>query len=230
MNDFFVARGIVKNFSMDSTELRVLKGIDLDIPKGEILSIAGPSGAGKSTLLHVLGLIEQATSGTITFQGREISAKNRGRAGSLRNISFGFVFQFYHLIPELNVLENVLLPKMIGSPFFTWPFRKIAYKRQAEAMLEKVGMKDRLLHKPSELSGGERQRVAIARAVINNPDILFCDEPTGNLDVKTSEEIINILWELNKVFGMTIIMVTHDLNIAAKAHRQVRMVDGLLSL
>lgn len=230
MSDFFKARGIVKNFSMDSTELRVLKGIDMDIAKGEILSIAGPSGAGKSTLLHVLGLIEQATSGTISFNGMEISAKARGRAGALRNGSFGFVFQFYHLIPELNVVENVLLPKMIGSPFFTWPFRKAAYRKQAEAMLEKVGMKDRLSHRPAELSGGERQRVAIARAVINNPEILFCDEPTGNLDVKTSEEIINILWDLNKTFGMTIIMVTHDLNIAAKAHRQARMVDGLLSL
>lgn len=224
-NGFLHASGIHKTYQLGRVQLKVLKGCSLSVAQGEFVTIMGSSGSGKSTLLHILGALDIPDSGTVQFEGRDIFASSNARRDRLRNATFGFVFQFYHLLPELSVLENVLLPSMVGTPIFRWPGRRAEARRVAAELLEKVGLSGRLKHRPNELSGGERQRVAIARALANQPRVLLADEPTGNLDETTGREILGVLKTLNRA-GQTIVMVTHDPQVAASAHRIVNLADG----
>jgi len=218
------ALNINKSYFHSDTALHVLKRIDLKIEEGEIVSIAGPSGAGKSTLLHNLSGLDRPDRGVVYLDGKDIySLKDADRA-KIRNSKIGFVFQFYHLLPEFTALENVILPAMIRL----LPGRKKLLEDQGLDLLEKIGLKDRVLHKPYQLSGGEQQRVAIARALINKPRIIFCDEPTGNLDSESGEEIIHLLMELNKKNKQTLVIVTHDEHIATRSHRTIHIKDGEL--
>ena len=218
------ALNINKSYFRSDNVLHVLKGVDLKIEEGEIVSVIGPSGAGKSTLLHVLGGLDQPDQGTVDLDGENIySLKDAARA-KIRNNKVGFVFQFYHLLPEFTALENVLLPAMIQMRQGT----KRQFEGQGLDLLDKVGLKERVHHKPYQLSGGEQQRVAIARALINKPRIVFCDEPTGNLDSESGEGIIHLLMELNKKNKQTLVIVTHDENVAKRSHRAIHIRDGAL--
>ena len=210
------AKGIEKSFGA----LKVLKGIDFSAARSEVVSIMGASGAGKSTLLQILGSLSSPDAGSLVIDGVDVvSLKGRALA-DFRNRKVGFVFQFHHLLPEFTALENVIIPAMIAGRS-----RKEALA-EAEALLADMGLSDRLDHKPSELSGGEQQRVAIARALINNPAVLFADEPSGNLDSKTKEEIHNLFFRLREKYGQTIIIVTHDPDLAKMCDRSLYMVDG----
>lgn len=220
------AKKLTKSFPSGTGTLQVLKEIDLEIRKGEILSIVGPSGAGKSTLLHILGLLDYPTSGEISFKQQPFTSFKPIEKARIRNRQFGFVFQFYHLIPELNALGNTMLPYMIKYSLGTWLLKKAEIKKRCQDLLNDLGLGARMHHKPKQLSGGEQQRVAIARALITQPEIVFCDEPTGNLDSATSLEIQNLIWKLNQSKGITFIIVTHEESIARKAHRMIRLVDG----
>ena len=226
MNNILVAEGIVKDYRSGGEKLRVLKGVGLYIQEGEILSIVGPSGAGKSTLLHIMGFLDRPTEGDIYFDGKQLSKLDSYEQSVIRNVSFGFVFQMYHLLPELTVLENTLLPLMIRYGNTEWLGKRIVEKENAENLLDRVGLSKRMSHKPHQLSGGERQRVAIVRALVGSPKVVFCDEPTGNLDLATSREIQNLILYLNRELRKTFVVVTHDANIASIANRQLRMVDG----
>ena len=206
--------------------MEILKNISLEIKEGDILSIIGPSGAGKSTLLHIMGLLDKPTSGNVSFRGENIYSLPVSEQARLRNSSFAFVFQFYHLIPELNILENVLLPHMISNSVIGWQLRSKALKEKAKALIAKLGLEHRLSHKPAQLSGGEQQRVAIARALVTDPEIILCDEPTGNLDSNATAEIHNLISNLNGQEGKTFIIVTHNENVARWAHRIINLVDG----
>ncbi|MBI2447885.1 MAG: ABC transporter ATP-binding protein [Candidatus Omnitrophica bacterium] len=211
-----------KVYRNGEAELHVLKGIDLTIEKGRIISIVGPSGAGKSTLLHLLGGLDVPTSGEVILKGMDLYKLDDEKRAKVRNEMLGFVFQFYHLLPEFTALENVVLPVLIkGMP-------KKGASDYAKKLLQDVGLGERLNHKPSELSGGEHQRVAIARALVNEPEIVFCDEPTGNLDSKTGSEIQELLWRINREKGETLIIVTHDEKIARQADRIIHIEDGVL--
>ena len=213
-----------KSYGKGRTYVSVLAGADLSVAAGELLAVVGASGSGKSTLLHLLGGMDTPDRGEVLYSGEDISKMWGGRRDLVRNKVFGFVFQFYHLLREFTALENVLMPLMIRSGFGEWSrVRNAAGKRAAE-LLERLGVGERLDHRPSELSGGEQQRVAIARALIGEPKVLLCDEPTGNLDSKTGVEIIGLLLELNRA-GQTMVMVTHDRELAALAHRQVMLAD-----
>ncbi|HEV3115919.1 MAG TPA: ABC transporter ATP-binding protein, partial [Gemmataceae bacterium] len=194
--------------------------------QGEFLSVVGASGSGKSTLLHLLGTIDAPDEGRIFLGGKRIDNLSAERRDGLRNREFGFIFQFYHLLPELNTLENVLVPQMIAHSVFGWLRQKSALKKRASELLEQVGLGHRLKHRPRELSGGELQRAAIARALINRPRVLLADEPTGNLDATAGADIVRLLRDLNQQEGLTIIMVTHNLEIAATTDRVVRLVAG----
>jgi len=210
-----------KTYLMGKVELEVLKGVNLAVKKGEILSIMGPSGSGKSTLLHIMGCLDKPTSGNVYIDGVDVSTMSNEELAEIRSRKVGFVFQFFYLIPTLTALENVELPMIFnGSP------KEERIQRAAE-LLELVGVGDRASHKPSELSGGERQRVAIARALANDPKIIFADEPTGNLDSKSGEDIIKLLTKLNKK-GYTVVVVTHDANIAKHAGRIAHIRDGVI--
>ena len=226
MNDFLRVDNLVKDYPSGEDTLRVLRGISLSIEPEAITVIVGPSGAGKSTLLHIMGFLERPTSGDVIFRGRPLSALGSKEQAEVRNTHFGFVFQMYHLLPELTALENTLLPLMIRSGTWEWLRRRREAHRKAEALLERLGLTERLLHLPSQLSGGERQRVAIARALIGDPEIVFCDEPTGNLDAATSREIQDLIVDLSKETGKTFIVVTHDPSVAGLASKQLRLVDG----
>jgi len=218
------ARNVHKSYQQMGHTLPVLKGIDLKIEEGEILAIVGPSGAGKSTLLHVLGGLDAPQEGKVFLDGEDIYRLSDLARANIRNKNIGFVFQFYHLLPEFTALENIFLPLMIKE-------RKMKLKKLQDSgvnLLEQVGLKERAAHKPYQLSGGEQQRVAIVRALINDPQIIFCDEPTGNLDSATGEEIMNLLIRLNKDNHQTIVIVTHDENIAKQSHRVIHMRDGQL--
>ncbi|OGX35345.1 MAG: lipoprotein ABC transporter ATP-binding protein [Omnitrophica WOR_2 bacterium RIFCSPHIGHO2_02_FULL_52_10] len=204
--------------------LDVLKGVDLGIKRGEFVSIVGPSGAGKSTLLHILGGLDKPDKGSVHFDGEDIYGLSDPARAALRNTSVGFIFQFYHLLPEFTALENVFLPRMIQMRYG----KKKDFERDAAEILEKVGLKHRAQHKSYQLSGGEQQRVAIARALINRPKVIFCDEPTGNLDSESGSEIIRLLIGLNKNNGQTIVIVTHDEHVAQQSHRIVHIKDGEL--
>jgi len=211
---------------MGGSRLEVLRGVDLEVREGEILAILGKSGCGKSTLLHVLGWLDRPDQGTIHFDGRDQSRLSQSERAHLRNRVTGFVFQFYHLLPELTALENVIMPSMIQHGPLAWRAQRARARARAREILEIVGLTTREKHKPRQLSGGERQRVAIARALQNKPRFLFCDEPTGNLDGNTAEDVRALLWGLNEKQGQTMVIVTHDAKLASQAHRIVHLVDG----
>ena len=202
--------------------LQVLKGIDLTIEKGEVISIVGPSGAGKTTLLQLLGTLDKPTSGRISFNGEETGKMGSKRLAAFRNRHIGFVFQFHQLLPEFTALENVIIPALIAG-------RK-RKEAEAEAMelLHLMGLEERATHKPSELSGGENQRVAVARALINKPDVILADEPSGSLDSKNKEELHKLFFDLRDRFGQTFVVVTHDEGLASLTDRTIRMVDGVI--
>lgn len=226
MNDFLRVEDVVKDYPSGETTLRVLKGVTLSVEPGRITAIVGPSGAGKSTLLHVMGFLDRPTSGDVVYRGRRLSALDRQEQARVRNAHFGFVFQMYHLLPELTALENTLLPLMIREGTGEWMARRREHHRRARELLERLGLGARLHHLPPQLSGGERQRVAIARALAGDPEIVFCDEPTGNLDAATSREIQKLILDLSRDTGKTFLVVTHDPEVAAMAHRRLRLVDG----
>lgn len=217
------AQDICKSYRDISSNLEVLKNINFTVSEGEFLVIQGPSGAGKSTLLHILGGLDDPSSGAVYFQQDNIYGLDENARSNFRNRKVGFVFQFFHLLPELNALENVLLPSILKS----WWERKKNLAHATE-LLERLGLSGRLNHRPYALSGGEQQRVAIARALINKPLLLLCDEPTGNLDSENGKNILQLLTELNRQQKITIVMVTHDLDIASSAGKVIHLKDGVL--
>ncbi len=221
------ARNVSKTYRLGRVNVPVLRGTSLPIADGEWLAILGASGSGKSTLLHLLGDLDRPDpdGGEILFEGTPLAGRSLRARNHYRNRSIGFVFQFYHLLPELNVLENTLLPSLVGLGRWAYHRRIGQLRRQASELLDSFGLSHRLQHRPRELSGGERQRVAIARALMNRPKILLADEPTGNLDEKTGEEILELIAEQHRR-GLTIVMVTHDPAIARRADRLVRLHDG----
>lgn len=224
MNNYIAqAKGLRKSYANGLEKLEVLKGINLEIKKNEFLAVQGPSGAGKSTLLHILGGLDNPTAGEVLFEGIDLYNLSESKRANFRNTKIGFVFQFYHLLPELNVLENIILPGLIKS----WWERKET-SDYAESILDNLGLAARATHKPNELSGGEQQRVAIARALINKPRLLLCDEPTGNLDSTNGQNILNLLKKLNRQDKTTVVLVTHDNDIAKNADRTVYLKDGTI--
>ncbi len=208
--------------------LPVLKGIDLDVYPDEILAIIGRSGAGKSTLLHLIGALDHPTEGTVLYKDRDLQQLKNSELDHWRNSTVGFVFQFYHLFPDLNALENVLIPAKVAYSTAEYMAKSAKLDERATQLLEQVGLSDRRDHRPSQLSGGEQQRVAIARALMLEPELLLCDEPTGNLDRATGESILELLWKLKSETGQTYVMVTHDERLARRADRIARMQDGRL--
>ncbi len=220
------AVGLAKSYRKGAVEIPVLRGVDLAISHGEFVAVVGQSGSGKSTLLHLLGTLDAPDDGSLFFEGRRIDNLPARERDRLRNRCFGMIFQFYHLLPELTTLENVLAPLMIRRSVLGYFRHRKAHRMAAERLLELVGLSHRLKHKPRELSGGEMQRAAIARALIAGPQLLLADEPTGNLDQSTGWEILELLCSLNRQENLTIVMVTHDLTIAERADRVVRLADG----
>src|SRR5262245_18838832 len=220
------ARGLQKSYRKGKLVVPVLKGVDFSIREGGFKAVVGQSGCGKSTLLHLLGTLDAPDAGEIHFQGERIDNLTPRSRDVLRNEQFGMIFQFYHLLPELSALENVLAPIMIRFGVFSYWRQKREHVERATRLLDMVGLSHRLTHKPRELSGGEMQRTAIARALIAQPQLLLADEPTGNLDQKTGGEILALLKKLNREQGITIVMVTHDQAIARQADQVVRLVEG----
>lgn len=220
------ARNIKKDYKKGKVVVPVLKGVNLKINEGEFCAIVGKSGSGKSTLLHLLGTLDAPCEGEIHFHGERIDNISARRRDRLRNLKFGLIFQFYHLLPELTTLENVLMPRMISDGIFRYWANKKRHVERAKHLLEIVGLSHRLTHRPSELSGGEMQRTAIARALIAKPELLLADEPTGNLDAVNGGEILAILQKLREEENLTIVIVTHDDSIAAKADRVISLVNG----
>lgn len=223
------AVGLWKRYHKGRVEIPVLRGVDMEVRRGEFLSIVGQSGSGKSTLLHLLGLLDVPEEGEIAFQGRRVDHLPTRQLDALRNKQFGMIFQFYHLLPELTALENVLSPLMIAEGVFSYLRHRKRHLERATHLLEMVGLAHRLKHRPRELSGGEMQRAAIARALAAQPEVLLADEPTGNLDSTTGEEILRILRTLNDQQNLTIVMVTHDRAIAAQADRTLRLHGGQMA-
>jgi lipoprotein-releasing system ATP-binding protein len=211
-------KGIKKSYGT----LEVLKGVDIEVNKGEIVSIVGKSGAGKSTLLHILGTLDNFDSGSLRINGTEVGELSQKEMAAFRNLHSGFVFQFHHLLPEFTALENVCIPAFIGKKD-----EKETQKR-AKELLVYLGLGERMEHKPTQMSGGEQQRVAVARALINNPAVVFADEPTGNLDTSTSEELHKLIHELRRDFQQTFVIVTHNLEMAKLSDRIVTMTDGVV--
>jgi len=221
------ADGLHKSYRMGRVNLHVLRGVSLSVEHGEFVAVIGASGSGKSTLLHILGLLDKSDKGEFVLDGNDAAKLSSRRRNRIRCRDVGFIFQFYHLLGELNVLENVMIPAKVDYSTIGWIGRRRQAKTQALELLERLGLKDRLKHRPNELSGGERQRVAIARALINKPKILLADEPTGNLDSKTGRQIMKLLKTFNDA-GQTIVMVTHDQGLAAAATRIIHLRDGRL--
>jgi len=217
-----------KSYRLGKQDLHVLRGVDCSIAEGEFAAVVGASGSGKSTLLHLIGLLDRAEKGLISMGGRNVSGLSSRVRNRIRRREVGFVFQFYHLFAELNVLDNTMLPAMVDTPLLGWFSGRKARRARAAEILDQIGLGDRLKHRPRELSGGERQRVAIARALMNRPGILLADEPTGNLDSKTGAKIMKLLKTYNRN-GQTILMVTHDSDIAASADRILHLVDGRMT-
>jgi lipoprotein-releasing system ATP-binding protein len=220
------ATHIVKTFKMGDSTLAVLKGVDLAVKSGEFLAIEGRSGSGKSTLLHLLGALDAPTEGSILYEGQDLAKMSASARSRVRNTQFGFVFQFYHLLPELNVIENTLLGPMIENSWLGFRSKRRALHERAAEVLKQLGMDHRLRHRPNQLSGGERQRVAIARALMNDPRVLFADEPTGNLDAETGKQIMGVFEKLHAEAGQTVVMVTHDRTLARRADRVLILRDG----
>ena len=220
------ATGLTKSYRKGQMVIPVLKGVELAVREGEFLAIVGQSGSGKSTLLHLLATLDAPDGGRIDFRGERIDDLAGPRRDALRNHHMGMIFQFYHLLPELDVAENVLAPLMIRHGVWSYYRRRRELQEAAARLLTMVGLEHRLGHKPRELSGGEMQRAAIARALVAGPEVLLADEPTGNLDYQSGREIIELLRRLNREEKLTIVMVTHDRSIAEKAHRVIRLVDG----
>ncbi len=212
------AESIHKSFD----KLEVLKGIDLSISKGEVVSVVGASGAGKTTLLQILGTLDKPTSGRVVIDGIDISTLNEKQLSNFRNKHIGFVFQFHQLLPEFTAIENVMLPALIGGTS-----KHVAYQ-QAEELLSFLSLSHRIDHKPSEMSGGEKQRVAIARALINKPSVVFADEPSGNLDSHNAEELQRLFFSLREKYGQTFIVVTHDMHLASMCDRMIQLKDGVV--
>ena len=219
-----------KSYGKNAVKVEVLRGLNLDVAEGEFVSVLGASGSGKSTMLHLLGTLDRPDKGEILLEGQRIDNGPAETRDRLRNSTFGFIFQFYHLLPELNALENVLMPQMIAHSFWSWLVHGRSLKKRGRELLERVGLGHRWRHRPRELSGGEMQRAAIARALINKPRVLLADEPTGNLDAATGAHIISLLRDLNQNDGLTIIMVTHNLDLVADTDRVVRLVEGRVEL
>jgi ABC-type lipoprotein export system ATPase subunit len=216
-------QGIRKTYHVGEIDVPVLKGISLSIKRGELVALMGASGSGKSTLMNILGCLDRPTAGEYWLDGDEVSKMSNDERARVRNHKIGFVFQSFNLLARTSALDNVAMPLTYTSKL---PERE--GRRRAAAMLERVGLGDRMDHHPSQLSGGQQQRVAIARALVNNPPLLFADEPTGNLDSKTSVEILQMFKQLNREEGITLILVTHDANVAATASRQIHIKDGVL--
>ncbi|MEK6681698.1 MAG: ABC transporter ATP-binding protein [Nitrospirota bacterium] len=223
MNTHIKIEGLHKSFIIDSTTLQVVKGIDMEIKKGEMIAIIGASGVGKSTLLHIIGTLDRPTEGKVLFDGNDIFKLDSEELARFRNKKIGFVFQFHHLLPEFTALENTMMPALINRT------DKAEAEDIAKKLLKEVGLGERLNHKPGKLSGGEQQRVAVARALVLSPELVLADEPTGNLDTHTGEEIHSLLREINKTKGTTFILVTHNEKLASRADRIVKMVDGRIA-
>jgi lipoprotein-releasing system ATP-binding protein len=220
VSELIQVQQLFKSYGNGAKRVEVLKGIDLTFFQGERAAIVGASGVGKTTLLHILGALDRPTFGKVFYEGRDIFTLNEKELALFRNREIGFVFQFHHLLPEFNALENTMMPCLIqGIPKKEATFR-------AETILASVGLRDRLSHKPGELSGGEQQRVAVARALVLEPRVLLADEPTGNLDTKTGESVFNLLQELNKIKRVTLIFVTHNPKLAGQLPRQIQLMDG----
>jgi lipoprotein-releasing system ATP-binding protein len=222
------ARGIQRAFKMGDSVVQVLKGCNLALREGEFVAIEGRSGSGKSTLLHIMGALDECDGGSVEFEGQDFTQMSATFRSGLRNKKFGFIFQFYHLLPELNVLENTLLAAMIEHSWLGFRSNRKELQSRAVDLLTQFGLSHRLKHRPAQLSGGERQRVAIARALMNNPRVLFADEPTGNLDVETGRQIMDVIERLHREHRQTIVMVTHDRALAREADRVLVLKDGKL--
>jgi lipoprotein-releasing system ATP-binding protein len=219
-DDILVASALRKNYTLGSREVEVLRGIDVRVRRGEALVIVGASGAGKSTLLHLLGGLDAPSAGEVSLDGALLFEMSRAARTKLRNERIGFVFQSYNLLPELDALENVCMPALLQ------PRARDGVTERGVELLKAVGLGERLEHRPAELSGGEQQRVAVARALMNRPSLLLADEPTGNLDSKTGEAILDLLWRLREESGTTLVMVTHDEHVATRGERVLEIADG----
>lgn len=213
---------ICQNILKSYDKLQVLKGVSLEISKGDLVCIVGPSGAGKSTLLHIIGTLDKADSGSVHINGQNIAELKDNGLSKFRNEHLGFVFQFHHLLPEFNAIENVCIPAQIAKK------SDAETQKRAQELLDFLGLKDRMYHKPNELSGGEQQRVSVARALMNQPLVILADEPTGNLDTERSEELHQLFFDLKKEFNQTFVIVTHNEQLAARADRKFSMKDGLI--
>ncbi|MBK8976761.1 MAG: ABC transporter ATP-binding protein [Planctomycetes bacterium] len=220
------ARDVHKSFRLGSRDIPVLRGIDLELAQGETVALLGASGAGKSTLLHLLGLLDRPTAGEILFDGSRVDDLRGWQRARLRHRQIGFVFQFYHLIPELSAIQNVQLGALMDLGLGAWLGERRAIRERAQALLADVGLADRARHRPNELSGGERQRVAIARALIAEPRVILADEPTGNLDSETAAGVLELLFRINRERSISFFLVTHDAGLAARCDRVVRIRDG----
>ncbi|WP_026841540.1 ABC transporter ATP-binding protein [Citrifermentans bremense] len=220
MSSLLEVKNLYKSYGEALAKVEVLKGIDLTVEPGDTIAMVGPSGAGKSTLLHIMGTIDRPTSGEVLFDGESIFALGDQPLASFRNRSIGFVFQFHHLLPEFTALENVMMPLLIGGE------KRSKVEGRARQLLHDVGLAHRVTHRPGELSGGEQQRVAIARALVRQPRLLLADEPTGNLDMKTSHEVHELLYSIQRSTGITLVIVTHNEQLAAGMNRTIRVVDG----
>jgi lipoprotein-releasing system ATP-binding protein len=226
MTGHLKACGLTKSYWKGRIEVPVLRGVDLEVERGEMVAVAGSSGSGKSTLLHIMGLLDGPDSGEVQFEDERIDNQPDTKRDRLRNRTFGFIFQFYHLLPELSALENVMMPELIRHGILSYWRQRRRLRAEGQELLERVGLGHRLSHLPAELSGGEMQRAAIARALASRPSILLADEPTGNLDAGNGQAVIDLLRDLNRERDLTIILVTHDHQIAKQADRVVRLAEG----
>ncbi len=226
MKAHLATNGLEKSYRKGKNRVPVLQGVDLEVERGEFVAVVGASGSGKSTMLHVLGLLDAPDAGEVLLNGQRIDSLPDRKRDAHRNGTFGFVFQFYHLLPELTAIENVLMPLMIRHGVLSYLSKRGRFRAEAIELLERVGLGHRLQHTPNELSGGEIQRAAIARSLIGGPSLLLLDEPTGNLDATTGQGVLELLCDLNRERGLTMMMVTHDPQIAARADRIVRLADG----